>query len=210
MKIGYARVSTLQNQTFEIQDRAILAAGVEPENVYRDRVSGAKTARPGLDHCLKMLRPGDTLYVYKLDRLARSVGHLLSLADDFEKKGIDLVSVTDPGIDTTTAIGKLVFTIMGAMAEFERSLIRERTMAGMVAAREQGRIGGRRPALSRDQIVELQKIFLGSGKTRKEVAAAMGIPRTTVYKYLNPDSSLTELAERILKAGEKLEREEAN
>ena len=140
MKIGYCRVSS-NDQTLNLQKDALKKAGCE--KIFSDTVSGAKESRPGLAQCLDQLRKGDTLVVWRLDRLGRSLKHLLTLVEDFSTRGIGFVSLTE-AIDTTTSGGKLVFSIFGAIAEFERQIIRERTNAGLAAARGRGRKGGRK------------------------------------------------------------------
>lgn len=146
MLIGYARVSkTNGSQTTDLQRDALLAAGVDPEQIYEDQASGKQDDRPQLAACLKALRSGDTLIVWKLDRLGRDLRHLVNVVHDLTERGVGLKVLTGQGaaIDTTTASGKLVFGIFAALAEFERELISERTKAGLASARARGRKGGR-------------------------------------------------------------------
>lgn len=146
MLIGYARVSKADgSQTTDLQRDALLSAGVDPEQLYEDKASGTKEDRPQLVACLKALRSGDTLIVWKLDRLGRDLRHLVNVVHDLTERGIGLKVLTGQGaaIDTTTASGKLVFGIFAALAEFERELISERTKAGLTSARARGRKGGR-------------------------------------------------------------------
>nr|MDQ2695306.1 recombinase family protein [Pseudomonadota bacterium] len=151
MLIGYMRVSKADgSQATDLQRDALTAAGVDPAHLYEDHASGKREDRPGLAVCLEALRPGDTLVVWKLDRLGRDLRHLINNVHDLTGRGIGLKVLTGHGaaIDTTTAAGKLVFGIFAALAEFERSIIRERTVAGLAAARARGRTGGRPPALT--------------------------------------------------------------
>jgi len=138
MLIGYARISKADDsQVLDLQIDALVDAGVDKEQIYTDKISGIKDNRPGLDNCLKALRKGDTLVVWKLDRLGRSLKHLIATIDELNQRGIGFKVLTGEGIniDTTTAAGKMIFSIFGAFAEFERELIRERTLAGLKAAR---------------------------------------------------------------------------
>ena len=154
MLIGYARVSNADgSQSLDLQHDNLRAAGVEQDNIYEDRASGGRDDRPGLAACLKSLRDGDVLVVWKLDRLGRSLAHLVNTVKDLSDRNIGLRVLTGKGaqIDTTTASGRMVFGIFATLAEFERDLIRERTQAGLSAARARGRQGGRPPALSDDK-----------------------------------------------------------
>ena len=138
MKLGYARISKADgSQTLDLQMDALAAAGVAPEHLYQDEASGKRDGRPGLDACLKALREGDTLYIWKLDRLGRDLKHLVTTVRGLADRGVGLSVLTGQGanIDTTTSSGKLIFGIFAALAEFEGDLIRERTMAGLAAAR---------------------------------------------------------------------------
>lgn len=156
------------------------------EKIYRDTVSGVKSVRPGLDSLVEQLRDGDTLVVYKLDRLARSLKHLIQLIEYLTKKGVGLKSLNDP-IDTTTAQGRLITSIVGVMAEFERELTVERTKAGLNAARARGRKGGRRPGLSKvaeDKAIVVAAHYQEGNKKVDEIAKDAEISKTTLYKYL--------------------------
>lgn len=177
-KIGYARVSTGE-QNLSLQLDALTAAGCE--QVYQDEgISGSKIERNGLIQALTELQPGDTLVVWKLDRLGRSLGHLCEMLDDFGKRKIEFQSLTD-GIDTTTPGGKLVFHIMGALSEFESALIGERTKAGMQAAKRRGKRMGRPPALSDTQVRHLESL-INSGKSQREAAELLGVSPNTVWR----------------------------
>jgi DNA invertase Pin-like site-specific DNA recombinase len=179
-RIGYGRVSTL-DQHASIQRELLEAAGCE--RVFLDEgVSGAKASRPELDKCLAYLRPGDVLVVTKLDRLGRSVKNLIELAENLRERGIDLVA-TQQQIDTTTSTGKLLFTMLAAIAEFERDLIRERTMDGLAAARAEGRVGGRPAAVSQD-VLDIALARRARGESTTSIARALGIGRSTMYRAL--------------------------
>ena len=181
MKIGYARVSTL-DQNPELQLDALTDAGCE--KIFSDKVSGAKAERPGLQEALDYLRKGDCLVVWRLDRLGRSLKHLIQVAEDLESKEIGLASLQE-GLDTTTSGGKLIFHIFGALAEFERNLIRERTMAGLEAARARGRKGGRKNKLSDDQVATLKKMHASRQHSVGEICRLLSISKPTFYRYLN-------------------------
>ncbi|WP_072691656.1 recombinase family protein [Rhodococcus marinonascens] len=181
--LGYARVSTA-DQTLDLQSDALSAAGCA--RIWTETASGATTARPQLDDLFSHLRSGDSLVVWRLDRLGRSLPHLLQTVTDLEDKGIGFRSVTE-AIDTTTAGGKLIFSIFGsifgALAEFERNLIRERTTAGLAAARSRGRIGGRPPKMTPKKIKQA-KLMRDNGMSQNEIAEILGVGRTTLYRHL--------------------------
>ncbi len=183
MKIGYARVST-QDQNLEMQLDALQKAGCE--KVFQEKASGIKSERPQLTAMQQILREGDVIYIYKLDRLGRSLKHLLEMTSDFEKRGIGLVSINDH-IDTTTAQGRLIFNIFASLAEFERDLIRERTRSGLEAARARGRKGGRSRGLSKEaeKTAMLAQTLYNERKLGvNEIAADLKISKMTLYKYL--------------------------
>jgi len=180
MLVGYARVST-HDQTLDLQLDALKAAGCS--KVSQDTVSGAKESRPGLEEALAYLRPGDTLVVWRLDRLGRTLRHLIETVTDLEEKGIGFKSLQE-SIDTTTSSGKLIFHVFSALAEFERSLIRERTQAGLTAARARGRKGGRPRKLDSAQVRLLYQLYDGKEHTIAEICKLVGIARPTVYEYL--------------------------
>jgi len=182
MKIGYARVST-DEQNLDLQRDALNAAGCE--RICEDRgVSGASDRRDGLSLALDTLQDGDVLVVWKLDRLGRSLSFLIELIDTLRARGAGFQSLSD-GIDTTTAGGKLVFHIMGALAEFERSLIVERTKAGMDAARRRGKHVGRPPALTRQQIDHARRLIGREEETASSMAVLYGVSRSTLWRALN-------------------------
>lgn len=180
MLIGYARVSTAEQST-DLQLDALNGAGVE--QVFTDEgISGSVSSRPELDRCLAHLRPGDTLVVWRLDRLARSLRNLLELVESLSARGIHLRSLTE-SIDTSSASGRLVLSVFGALAEFERSLIIERTQAGLAAARARGARIGRPTAMTTGQ-VEQAKTLVGAGHRVSEVARTLGVGRSTLYRVL--------------------------
>lgn len=181
--IGYARVST-KDQDLALQVDALRAAGCELSDIYTDHgVSGKLAKRPGLDQALEHLEPGDTLVVWKLDRLGRSVQHLVAVVNTLGQAGIGFRSLTE-GIDTTTNGGRLVFHIFAAIAEFERGLIAERTQAGLDAARAKGHYGGRPPALTREQQALARRLH-GEDQSVATIARLLGTSRQTVYRCLD-------------------------
>jgi DNA invertase Pin-like site-specific DNA recombinase len=180
MLIGYARVSTL-DQTLALQQDALTAAGCQ--DIYTDTVSGSVTDRPGLTEALSHLRAGDTLVVWRLDRLGRSLTHLIETIRQLQERGVGFRSLQEQ-IDTTTSGGKLVFHVFGALAEFERDLIRERTHAGLQAARVRGRLFGRPKALSPKQVAQLRTLAHDEQLTVREICQTLGISRATYYRYV--------------------------
>ncbi len=192
MLIGYARVSKSDgSQTLEPQRDALLASGVMPERIYQDLASGRHDARPGLTACLKALQPGNTLVLWKLDRLGRDLRHLVNTAEDLRVRGIGLKVLAGAGaqIDTTTANGRLAFGIFAAFAEFERELIAERTQAGLAAARARGRMGGRPRKMDRAKLTMAMAAMNDPKSNAAEVARRLGITTTTLYAYVNGDGS---------------------
>lgn len=183
MLIGYARVSTV-DQTLALQQDALQQAGCE--RLFTDVLSGSTTERPGLSQALDHLRLGDVLVVWKLDRLGRSLPHLIAVIQQLQARGIGFRTLSEQ-MDTTTAGGQLIFHIFGALAEFERALIRERTQAGLAAARARGRVGGRRPKLTVDQI-EMARELLAT-RSVAEVAEALHVSRATVYRAMRRSDS---------------------
>jgi DNA invertase Pin-like site-specific DNA recombinase len=182
MQIGYARVST-QEQTLDLQLDSLQQAGCE--KVFTDHASGAKSARPGLQEALDFIRPGDVLVVWRLDRLARSLPHLIDILRGLQARGIDFKCLNQQ-IDTTTPTGKLIFHVSGAFAEFERDLIRERTLAGLRAARARGRVGGRPKALDPKKVGLLQRLYSDPQNDISEICRTLRIGRTTLYRYVSP------------------------
>ncbi len=180
MLIGYARVST-DDQNLALQQDALNQAGCE--QVFKDKLGGAKAERPGLREALKYARSGDTLVVWRLDRLSRSLKDLIEMVNRLESEGVGLKSLQE-AIDTTSSSGKLVFHIFGALAEFERNLIRERTQAGLQAARARGRKGGRPKSLTQDKQVLAVKLYDEKHHAVKKICEMMGISKPTLYKYI--------------------------
>ena len=180
MLIGYARVST-QEQDLALQLDAFKAAG--SERIYEERASGAQRDRPELKAALGYMRQGDTLVVWKLDRLARSLKQLIDTVEDLGGRGIGLRSLTE-AIDTTTSGGKLIFHIFAALAEFERAVIRERTLAGLAAARARGRKGGRPPALAAKDLAAAKAMLRDPEITVSEIARRLGVAPSTLYRHL--------------------------
>jgi DNA invertase Pin-like site-specific DNA recombinase len=178
--LGYARVSTTE-QDASLQLDALRAAGCL--KVFTDKASGSLDRRPQLDRLLDQLRLGDTIVVWRLDRLGRSLKHLIQLIEDLAVNDVGFRSLTE-GMDTTTTGGKLVFSIFGALAEFERSLIRERTMAGLAAARSRGRVGGRPPVMTPEKIKVARNLYQARDLTVEEIAKTVGVSRKTVYRHL--------------------------
>jgi DNA invertase Pin-like site-specific DNA recombinase len=166
---------------FKFQSCGILQELVP--HLYTDQVSGVKVDRPGLQDALAYVRRGDSLVVWRLDRLGRSLKHLIATIEDLENRGVGLVSLQE-GLDTTTAGGRLIFHIFGALAEFERNLIRERTQAGLAAARTRGRKGGRKHKLEPDQVETLHRMYHSKQHSVKEICQVMGISKPTLYAYL--------------------------
>jgi len=180
MLVGYARVST-QDQKPELQLDALHEAGCE--KVFTEKASGAQRDRPQLIAAMDYMRAGDTLVVWKLDRLARSLKQLIETVEELERRGIGFRSLTE-AIDTTTAGGKLVFHIFAALAEFERSIIRERTKAGLEAARARGRTGGRPVALSEKDLIEAKALLRDPDIKVEQVAERLGVATSTLYRHL--------------------------
>lgn len=180
-RIGYARIST-DDQNLDLQRDALHKA--ECDLVYEERGSGKNADRPELIQCLKALRAGDTLVVWRLDRLGRSLSDLVQIITELEQRQISFESVTEK-IETGSATGKLIFHVFAALSEFERNLIRERTAAGLKAARARGRTGGRPRALSDKQVREIRLLLSDPEIRVQDVASRYRVSRTTIYKYLN-------------------------
>ena len=182
--IGYVRVSTTE-QDITMQLDALKKAGCREKSIFMDKASGARANRPGLEECLKALAPGDTLLVWRLDRLGRAMPHLVGLIEDLFKRGIKFRSLCDGVIDTTTASGELIFNIFSSLAQFERRLIQERTRAGLKAARARGRKGGRHPIISTDPKVQMAKrMHKDHGMSIEKICKTLNISRATFYRYV--------------------------
>jgi len=183
MLVGYLRVSSdSDRQSTDLQRDALLAAGVDARHLFEDKASGARDDRPGLHACLEYLRSGDTLVVWKLDRLGRSLPHLLQIITELREKGVGFRSLTEQ-MDTTTPHGELLFHLFGALAQYERALTRERVQAGLAAARRRGRQGGRPRALDNEKL-EAVIAALNAGTSKATVCRTFGIPRGTLNDSL--------------------------
>ena len=183
MLIGYARVSTIE-QNLDLQLDALKKIGCE--KAFEDKIGGTVFDRPGLAQALEHLRSGDTLVVWKLDRLGRSLHNLLKLINELQERGVMFLSIQD-GIDTSTSIGQFFFHITGAFAELERNLIKERTKAGLEAARARGKKGGRKPLLSKKQIQMMTEIYNAKSTSIIEICEQFKISRKTFYRYLDKE-----------------------
>lgn len=183
MLIGYARVST-NEQNLDLQRDALRKAGVSAKNIFTDKITGTKAERIGLTQALTHLREGDTLVVWRLDRLGRSLKHLIETITKLQQEHIAFQSITE-NINTSTATGQLIFHIFGALAEFERNLIRERTIAGLESARARGRLGGR-PKLkaSFSKVAMAKKLHADKTNEINEICKTLNISRATLYRYI--------------------------
>ncbi len=201
MLVGYARVSKSDgSQNLDLQIDALLKAGVTLNNIYQDEASGKNIKRPSLESCMKALRENDTLIVWKLDRLGRSLYDLVNIVNNLSNKNIGLKVLTGKGanIDTTTSTGKMFFGFFAVLAEFERDLIIERTKAGLESARARGKTGGRRFILTKAQI-RLAQASMGKKETVvSELCKELGITRATLYRYVSPAGELRNHALKIL------------
>jgi DNA invertase Pin-like site-specific DNA recombinase len=200
MLVGYVRISTSDDrQSTDLQRDALQSAGVDERNIHEDKASGARGDRPGLKLCLEFLCAGDVLVVWKLDRLGRSLSHLIEIVRGLRARGVGFRSLTE-SIDTTTAMGEFLFHVFGALAQYERSLIRERVLAGLEAAKRRGRVGGRPRKLDEDR-VDAARSLMTNGMTVSAAARTMGVPRSTLVDSLrrNPaqqGDSATESSDR--------------
>ncbi|WP_136806828.1 recombinase family protein [Desulfosediminicola flagellatus] len=201
MLIGYIRVSKNDgSQVLDLQNDALVSAGVDKGRIYEDLASGRKDDRPGLRKCLKALQPGNTLLVWKLDRLGRSTKHLIDIVEDLNNRSVGLKVLAGAGaeIDTTTANGRLIYGIFAALAEFEAELIRERTKTGLAAARARGRLGGRPRKMTTDTLKMAMSAMADPNSNASKVAKSLGITTTTLYDYVNGDGSVKEKGQILL------------
>jgi len=201
MLIGYMRVSKADgSQVLDMQRDALLAAGIDAEHMYEDLASGSLNTRPGLINCLKALRAGDTLLVWKLDRLGRNLRHLINTVHEMTTKGVGLQVLTGHGasINTRTPEGQLVFGIFAALAEFERALISERTKVGLASARARGRNGGGQYKMTPAKL-RLAMAAMGQKETVvNELCKELGVTRQTLYRHLGPDGVLRQDGQKML------------
>jgi len=186
MFVGYARVSTGE-QNLDLQRDALKNAGCE--HLFHDEMSGAKAERPGLTQALQFLRAGDTLVVWRLDRLGRSLTDLIARMAELRERNIGFKSLHE-SIDTTSPAGKLQFHIFSALAEFERDLIRERTMAGLRAARARGRFGGSKPKLTQEKVKMAASLMKDKTNKIKDICTTLGVSRATLYRYVTPSGEV--------------------
>jgi DNA invertase Pin-like site-specific DNA recombinase len=201
--IGYMRVSKADgSQVLDLQRDALNAAGVKPSRLYEDQASGKNDDRPGLDSCLKSLREGDTLIVWKLDRLGRDLRHLVNTVHDLmeRKIGFRVLSGQGANIDTTTPSGRLVFGIFAALAEFERELIRERTIAGLTSARARGRRGGRPYTMTPAKLRLAQAAMARRDTKVGDLCRELGVTRQTLYRFVSPKGELRDDGSKLLKS----------
>ena len=199
MLIGYARVSKADgSQVLDAQRDALTAAGVAPDRIYEDQASGRRDDRPGLEACLKALQPGNTLVVWKLDRLGRDLKHLVAVVDELRSRGVGFRVLAGAEIDTTTANGRLVFGIFASLAEFERELIAERTRAGLAAARARGRAGGRPRKMDRAMLRIAMSSMADRETDVQELARRLGVSRSLLYMYVTRDGTPTDVGQKLL------------
>lgn len=201
MLIGYIRVSKADgSQVLDLQKDALKEVGVSEERIYQDLMSGRNDERPGLLACLKSLQPGNTLVVWKIDRLGRSLKHLIHLIEDIGKRGVGLKVLAGAGaqIDTSTPNGRMIFGLFAVLSEFEREVIVERTKAGLAAARARGRRGGRPRKMDSSTLRMAMAAMSNPKAVASEVAKRLGITTTTLYMYVNGDGTLKEIGTKIL------------
>lgn len=192
--LAYIRVSKADgSQVLDLQRDAMSAAGVSEAHIYEDRMSGAKDDRPGLAACLKALRQDDVLVIWKLDRLGRNLKHLMATVEDLTKRGVGFKVLSGAPIDTTTSQGKLMFTMFAALTEFERDVIRERTVAGLASARARGRKGGRTPKMTPAKIGLAQAALAQRTTSTQMLCDELGVSRTTLYRHVTSTGELTEI-----------------
>ena len=182
MKVGYMRVSTT-GQSTDTQWDDLTGAGVQPDHIYKDKLSGKNTKRPELKECLRSLREGDTLVITRLSRLCRSLGDLLAIIDTLDSKGVTLQVIHQGAVNEASASGRLLRNILGAVDEFQREIIVENTREGLAAARARGRTGGRKPGLDERKVRTVRQMR-SEGASISEIAATMKVSRATVYRHL--------------------------
>jgi len=199
MLVGYMRVSSENDrQVLDLQYDALVQAGVDPRNIYQDKASGARDNRDGLQKAIEFLQAGDCLVVWKLDRLGRSLLNLISIVEGFKEKGVGFKSITEQ-MDTTTPHGEFLFSVFGALAQYERALTKERIMAGLTAAKKRGKIGGRPKAISAEKMIAIREA-LNSGASKAAICRTFNVKRTTLYDNLNKKQNPSSLDPADLKA----------
>ena len=206
MLIGYARVST-EDQNLNLQRDALEKYGIDKDRIYEEHKSGTKANRPELLACLRSLREGDVLVVWRLDRLGRSLSDLIKITNDLGERKIGLVSLNEK-IDTTSAGGRFIFHVFGAVAQFERDLVSERTKAGLKAARDRGKRGGRPPSLKPRDVRMIKTLLKDKRNTQGDIAKRFGVSRATVQRELLKDRKDTEAKElnKLLKAQKRADK----
>lgn len=198
MLIGYARVSKSDgSQVLDSQRDALIAAGVSPDQIYSDCASGRESLRPGMALCLSALRKGDTLVIWKLDRLGRDLKHLLATIDSLTDRGVYFKVLSGAPIDTSSPSGALITAIFAAFAAFERDLISERTKAGLAAAKARGRVGGGQTKMTKTKLARLQAAMKCRWQSVEALADELGVSRQTVYRYVDADGNLREYGKRL-------------
>ena len=202
MQVGYARIST-EDQKLDLQIDALKRVGIEEDRIYQEQVSGVKTKRPQLAECIRSLRDGDTLVVWRLDRLGRSLPELIKIMTELQDRGIGFRSLNE-SIDTTTSVGKLVFHMLGAVAQFERDLISERTKAGLAAARARGHRGGRKPKVTPKMLKAARTLLADPTTTMQEVASTLGVSRAAIYRAFQREGEELK-AKELKKAAKQIE-----
>src|SRR5258706_5927373 len=199
MRLGYMRVSKSNgDQSLNLQRDALIGAGVHPDNIYSDMASGKNDDRPGLVACLKALREGDELIIWRLDRLGRNLTHLIETVNDLSERKIGFKCLTGVSIDTTTPTGRFVLTIFAGLSQFERELTRERVMAGLAAARARGRQGGRKSAFTKSALRRAQAAMQNRDTSIAQLCAELGVTKPTLYRNLTPTGELTEAGKHVL------------
>jgi DNA invertase Pin-like site-specific DNA recombinase len=199
LMLGYMRVSKADgSQMLDLQRDALIAAGVEPTLIYKDQCSGAKDDRPGLAACLKALRMGDSLVIWRLDRLGRNMKHLVATVEDLNSRGIAFKCLTGLAVDTSTPTGRFMLTVFAGLAQMERDIIRERTVAGLAAARARGRKGGRKSVFTKSKLRQAQAALRNRDTSVTELCDELGVSKSTLYRNLTPDGELTVHGEKLL------------
>jgi DNA invertase Pin-like site-specific DNA recombinase len=199
MMIGYMRVSKADgSQMLDLQKDALVAAGVKPVHIYEDQCSGAKDDRPGLTACLKALRKGDQLVIWRLDRLGRNMKHLVATVEDLNARGIAFKCLTGLAVDTATPTGRFMLTVFAGLAQMERDIIRERTIAGLNAARARGRKGGRKSVFTKSKLRQAQAALKSRDTSVTELCEELEVSKSTLYRNLTPDGGLTVHGQKLL------------